>query len=321
MIDKVRKKLLNLEKINLKTILDIFEYQKKYNVTYTRYLKHLGDRKVNALDQIPCLPITFFKTHQITCKAESKPLKTFLSSGTTSQTRSKHLIYDLKFYHQLSKKIFDENISPIKEYKIFALLPSYQENPSSSLIEMINFFIKNGQPGSGYIKYDDLPTLSFDGKILLFGVSFALLKAAEEAKLNLSGKQVKVIETGGMKGMRQEISRQELHKILKEGLGIEKVYSEYGMTELLSQAYTNADSGYFKAPTSMKVIIKDINDPFQTVKQGQVGKINIIDLANLDTCCFIETEDIGRMIDENRFEVLGRLDHSEIRGCNLLMAQ
>jgi hypothetical protein len=266
------------------------------------------------------MPIQFFKNHKVSCN--NKHSHVFKSSGTKG-TRSKHYIFDIKLYVECFEKIFKSNYGNIKGKIILGLLPSYIEQGYSSLVFMVDHLIKlSEQTKSGfylnnYRKLYDLINNVNEKKIILFGVSYALLDFIE--KYNLSSKNLTVIETGGMKGRRKEITRDELHERLKIGFGTESIHSEYGMTELLSQAYSKKD-GIFKTPNWLKVYCRDINNPLNIKSSGK-GVLNFIDLANINSCSFIATEDIGQVYTNNSFEVLGRLDESDIRGCNLMFSQ
>lgn len=298
--------------------LEVFNYQYSECSVYNQYCNYLkkNPNTVNKVYEIPFLPIEFFKNHAIKT-GQWKEEKIFKSSGTTQTGRSQHHVRSLSFYHSVSKKIFEEYFGELASVELIALLPSYQEMGDSSLIDMIDFFISNSLPNSGYSlnNWDDLIERlgSTTKKKLLFGVSYALLDFAEKYNLNLDN--IQFIETGGMKGRRKELTRTELHQKLKNSFNASGIHSEYGMTELMSQAY--GFDGDFKFPNWVKVLIRDINDPFVYQDRGKIGGINVVDLANIDTCSFIETKDLGKIHDKT-FEVLGRLDNSDIRGCNLM---
>jgi hypothetical protein len=298
--------------------LELFDYQYHTNDTYRSYFIHLKINKdeIRQLEDIPFLPIEFFKTHQI--KSENwSPQKTFLSSGTTQNTRSKNLVRDVEFYHQISKSIFEHFFGPLNQYRILALLPSYQEQGHSSLVEMVDHFMSHSQIGSGFLSSDDssLPSIFNDSvEKILIGVSYALL---DLALLDIPNKHLKIMETGGMKGRKKEITRAHLHQELCQGFNINHINTEYGMTELTSQAYAKTD-GLLRFPPWAKCLFRDINDPFTYLNTKSNGGINIIDLANVSTCAFIETKDLGIAMDNNYFNVIGRFDNSDIRGCNQL---
>jgi phenylacetate-coenzyme A ligase PaaK-like adenylate-forming protein len=303
--------------------LKLFRFQASANPVYSKYVTYLGVQpdKVSVLPDIPFLPIAFFKTHAV--KTGSwKPETLFTSSGTTGAEVSRHEVYSTQFYLQHSQRIFEWQFGPLSDFHVLCLLPSYLERTGSSLVAMASHFIKESNSDfSGFYLHDadklvaQLAKLRDGRKVLLLGVSFALLDLAEDFKADLS--HCMVMETGGMKGRRQEITREELHSILRKNLNVDAIHSEYGMTELLSQAYSPGE-GRFKCPLSMKVMIRQINDPFAP-ETGSVGAINVIDLANFHSCAFIETQDLGKMHQDGHFEVLGRLDNSDIRGCNLLV--
>lgn len=304
--------------------LRLFRFQAKNNPVYSQYLQFLNFKtdEVQSLEQIPFLPIGFFKT---------KPIKTghwhaeveFTSSGTTGIATSKHLVRDVSFYLRLSANIFEQFYGSCEKFHFLALLPSYLERTGSSLIAMINHFIEKSKSShSGFYLSnheelkDKLQFLKNDKKqIILWGVSFALLDLAESAEVDLS--KCIIIETGGMKGRRKELIRQDVHEYLTSRFNVNSIHSEYGMTELMSQAYSQSN-GYYRCPPWMKVFMRDINDPFTLVKD-RAGAINIIDLANFHSCAFIETQDLGRINENGNFEVLGRIDNSDVRGCNLLV--
>lgn len=305
--------------------LEIFRFQAKKNEIYKTYLKYLAidPNKITKLESIPFLPIEFFKRFKIK-SGMWREEKIFQSSGTTGMARSKHYIHDLSFYNFVSSSIFESMYGNIKEWEILALLPSYIERQDASLIYMVDHFIHKAKgEHSGYFLndysglYQKLQYLRDQQiKTLLIGVSFALLDFIENFPITFPG--LTVMETGGMKGRREEVTRMELHEKLKSGFGINEIHSEYGMTELMSQAYA-LGTGRFNLPPWMKIFIREINDPFQMSHVKKSGGINIIDLANIHSCAFIETKDIGKLYPEGSFEVLGRIDYSDIRGCNLLV--
>ena len=303
--------------------IELCQYQASYNNIYKEYLNSLGIKPLNIkkVSQIPFLPIEFFKSHTIKTNEWESQL-VFESSGTTQKISSKHHIQDVEFYLLHAKRLFEKSFGPLLGKTIVALLPSYLERHGSSLVCMVDSFIKTSQsPKSGFYLYNmnelvDLLNTSQDDDVYLFGVSFALLDLATQYKLNLD--HVTIIETGGMKGRREEIIKEELYELIKQNLGVQNIYSEYGMTELLSQAY--GKNGRFSKSSSMKGLIRDINDPYSILTPGKTGGINIIDLANAHSCAFIETKDLGRLNADGTFEVLGRFDNSDLRGCNLLVS-
>lgn len=302
-----------------------FRFQAINNDVYRRFIALLGIdiSKVQELQQIPFLPIEFFKSHDIL--SSKNPIEqVFTSSGTTGVVQSRHLVTDLHVYEQSFTQTFTHFYGNIENYVVLALLPGYLERKGSSLIYMVDDFIKKSHSKNSGFYLNELDSLSdmlidLDAKgekILLIGVTYALLDLLEKRKFQL--KNTIVMETGGMKGKRKEMVRNELHELLGSGFGISKVHSEYGMTELLSQAYSLGD-GIFETPPWMKILIRDTEDPFHKLETGMTGGLNVIDLANINSCSFIATQDLGRKVADNKFEILGRFDHSDIRGCNLMV--
>ena len=308
-----------------KYALEIFRYQAQNNPVYAAYIEGIkcDVAKVDCVDKIPFLPITFFKSHSV-ITANQTPEKVFYSSGTTGSVRSQHLVADLSVYKASFRAGFTYFFGQITDYTVLALLPSYLEQGSSSLVYMVNDLITQSQnPNSGFYlnNYKELTKKLLDldekgEKTLLIGVSYALLDLIKKQKFQL--KNVLIMETGGMKGRRKELIKSELHQLLKKGFGVSKIYSEYGMTELLSQAYSMGNT-LFKTPAWMKILIREVEDPLSLLPVGKSGGINVIDLANINSCSFIATQDLGRNLDDGSFEVLGRFDHSDIRGCNLML--
>lgn len=308
--------------------LSLFRYQAAHNPVYSSFLQHLHIHpdQVTDLKQIPFLPIEFFKQQKV-ATGSFEPEVTFLSSGTTQQTRSKHSVADLQWYNQVTKHIFERFYGPLQDYIVLALLPSYLEQGGSSLVAMVDYFIQQtGQHEEGFYLHNRNELLKTimavkarGKKILLIGVSYALLDWAEELRGNYDFSGVTIMETGGMKGRHREMIREELHSYLKKGFGVEAIHSEYGMTELLSQGYSKGN-GIFNPGQTMRILLRDLNDPFDIGGHHRSGGINVIDLANVDSCAFIETKDIGKLHTDGGFEVLGRFDNSDIRGCNLLIA-
>jgi phenylacetate-coenzyme A ligase PaaK-like adenylate-forming protein len=304
--------------------LEIFKFQFKNNKVYRSFCdllnKHPSD--VKSIEEIPFLPIQFFKTHKVLSSKDSIK-KTFESSGTTGNITSKHYVTDLEIYKQSFRKGFKQFYGNIEDYVVLGLLPSYLERDNSSLIFMINdMIIKSKQLESGFYlnNISQLKTVLDEleikeKKVILIGVSFALLDLVEEFQFQL--KNTIIMETGGMKGRRKELIREELHKKLKKGFGVDVIHSEYGMTELLSQTYSKGNS-IFKTPSWMKVLTRDTEDALTIQDTGKTGGINIIDLANINSCAFIATQDLGRVYADGSFEVIGRFDNSDIRGCNLM---
>lgn len=306
--------------------IDVFKYQFKHNAVYRQYVQSLKTKEdsINHYSQIPFLPIEFFKSQEVVCDKVSNQSVCFTSSGTTGQITSKHYVNDISFYKTAFTKGFELFYGNPKEYCILALLPNYLERSGSSLVYMFDDLIKQSTHSlSGFYLNnlnDLIKTIQMlkeqNQKTILLGVTYALLDLAELG-ITLNENFI-VMETGGMKGRRKEMLKEELHKILKQQLNISSVHSEYGMTELLSQAYSKSN-GIFKCSPWMKVLIRDVNDPFTYVKTNKGGGVNVIDLANLNSCSFIETKDLGRVIQEFDFEILGRFDNSDLRGCNLMV--
>ncbi|MCC9167947.1 acyl transferase [Pontibacter harenae] len=308
--------------------LALFKYQAQENSLYKKYLTYLNINieQVTSLRQIPFLPIEFFKSNTVTT-GTFDPEITFYSSGTTQTERSRHLVSHVDWYTYNTKLLFEQFYGSLQEYVVLALLPSYLEQGGSSLVKMVEYFIKETrQEEEGFYLHDHqgllkaVHTAKGKGKkVLLIGVSYALLDWADELQGQEDFNNVIVMETGGMKGRRKEMVREELHAYLKRGFGVDTIHSEYGMTELLSQAYSQGN-GIFSTGYTMHVLLRDLNDPLSIDPELRSGGINIIDLANVDSCAFIETKDIGRMRADGGFEVLGRFDNSDIRGCNLLVS-
>ena len=308
-----------------KMAMKIFRYQYEHNEVYQKYcaLVKRTPANVKHITEIPFLPIEFFKSKEVL--TSNDPIQTtFTSSGTTGQITSKHHVTDLSFYEQSFRNAFSHFYGNIEDYVVLALLPSYLEREGSSLIYMVNDLIEgSNHPDSGFYlhNYEELvqklKALDADGQnVLLIGVTYALLDLVENYELNLNN--TIIMETGGMKGKRKEMIREELHALLTQGFGVEKIHSEYGMTELLSQAYSLGD-GVFECPPWMDVLIRETDDPFTLVPTGKTGGINVIDLANFNSCSFIATQDLGKKYENFTFEVLGRFDNSDIRGCNLMV--
>ncbi|WP_375562440.1 acyl transferase [Bernardetia sp. OM2101] len=358
-----------------KKTLELFYFQSKYNPVYKQYLEKLNidslkANSIKSIYDIPFLPIRFFKSHNVQIEGV-KTNQIFTSSGTSDQTnRSKHAISDLHFYEKSSQFIFEElykEYGKLNDFQIFALLPSYLERDGSSLIYMVDYFLKNAQSNSNYFLYDyeklknelEKAALKNPKKpVLLLGVTFALLDFADfltenypnyslpktqQFEENTIKNEIIVMETGGMKGRKKEMVREEVHSVLKKAFGVSAIDSEYGMTELLSQGYALKNTNqnnlknnnenteiWFQTPSCLKIIIRDTNDPFDLKKiesmnnsisnhQIQSGAINVIDLANVESCAFIETQDLGKINAKGEFQVLGRFDYSDVRGCNLLV--
>ena len=318
-------KIFNVDYQNFDRIaFEVFKFQYKNNTVYKSYCDLLKKTPSNDenISRIPFLPISFFKSHSVICTKKYE--KVFYSSGTTNDNLSKHYVSDINIYEKSFLKNFIDNYGDPKEYVILGLLPNYMENENSSLIYMVNNLIelsKSNESGFFLGQYDfiieKMKSLYRENKkVILFGVSYALLDLTENRNLNL--KNTIIIETGGMKGRRREMIKKELHETLKKRTGLKKIHSEYGMTEMLSQAYSKRD-GIFSCPNWMRVFIRDINDPNFLYSNNRSGGINIIDLANINSCSFIATEDMGSLHKNGNFEIMGRIDHSDTRGCNLLV--
>ncbi len=323
-LDKERSRLLNkissIESFDFDEVkFEVFNYQLKHNKIYAEFVSHFH------LPYTPIyLPISAFKHLAIYTEA-CLPDLYFESSGTTSSVNAKHYIKDLNWYLSNCKKGFDHKYGDVAKYCILALLPHYKERQHSSLAAMINHFIGlSSYAESNFYLYNHIELYNQLLKCkkenfptILFGVSFALLDFAELYHMDFP--ELIIMETGGMKGRRQEVTRADLHAQICDAFGTHQVHSEYGMTELLSQSYSSGDGLFFPSPT-MKVEITDLTDPMAREKNGKTGLINIVDLANLDSCAFIATEDIGRAYSDGSFTVEGRLDQSDVRGCNLMMS-
>ena len=306
--------------------LQIFNYQADNCIIYKKFINGLNLCKgsIKNITQIPFLPIEFFKSHAI-LSSNGPAEAIFTSSGTTGINTSTHYVTDISWYVESFRSAFRLFYGNITKYTVLALLPSYLEREGSSLIYMADDLIKQSKnPDSGFFLYDhdhlyqQLKKQQQAKKpTLLIGVTFALLDFIDQYKINFP--ELIVMETGGMKGRRREMIREELHEQLCEGFGVNTIHSEYGMTELLSQAYSKGN-GIFNCPPWMKIIARDTNDPMHILSSDKAGGINIIDLANINSCSFIATQDLGKLYPDNSFEVLGRFDNSDIRGCNLLIA-
>lgn len=306
--------------------LDIFRYQAEFNPLYRDFLRLLSvsARDVHNIEAIPFLPIQFFKTFRIQT-GRWAPALTFSSSGTTGAATSRHLLRGAAFYRLNARRCFEYFYGPVRDYCVLALLPAYLERSGSSLVFMAGDFIQQSRyPQSGFFLHDTeaLAEILAECKknglpTLLLGVSFALWSLAEQHPMNLSG--IIIMETGGMKGRRREITREELHAILKSAFEVESIHSEYGMTELLSQAYSMG-GGLFRPGPALRAFAREITDPLALQPYGKTGALNLIDLANIDTISFIATDDLGRVYADGSFEILGRHDASGARGCNLLVA-
>ena len=346
--DELKASLVSLDQnpLNFERLaLDVFRFQYNNNLVYQAYVNSLKRDvdKIDRLEKIPFLPIEFFKSHKVVT-GQMEEFHVFQSSGTTSSQTSHHFVSDLPFYEHLSRKTFEQFYGPLTDYHVFALLPSYLERNNSSLVYMVQNFIYHTYSSASGFYLDNFTNLvaniravaSDNRKILLLGVTFGLLDLAENEALSNMMKDVSdkliVMETGGMKGRRKEMIREDVHEILTSAFGVKSIHSEYGMTELLSQGYSKGE-GLFDLPNTMRVLLREVNDPFtylpsfilgnpevQVKYRGKSGGINVIDLANIDTCSFIETKDLGSFSEDyTQFRVVGRFDNSDLRGCNLLV--
>jgi hypothetical protein len=332
MLQNERSKLLsgveNVGNDNFDALaLEVFRYQATNNALYGRFLELLGRNpaQIRHWSDIPCLPVSFFKTHTIQ-SGDWQPETVFSSSSTSGQTPSRHPVRDADFYLRNTLRGFEAVYGSIKGMLILALLPSYLERSGSSLVLMADYFIRaSGNPDSGFFLYNHEELLeklrknnsSDKQKTLLLGVSFALLDLAEQYD-GPPLPDLLVMETGGMKGRRKELTRSELHSTLQAAFGLKNIHSEYGMTEMFSQAWSTG-GGIFKPSASLRVFATDVYDPLSPTRPGKTGILNLIDLANVDSCAFMATEDLGKVYPDGTFEVLGRMDAAELRGCNLMI--
>ncbi len=304
----------------------VYRQQFTRNVLYRQWCTHLrrGPSQVKKLSDIPFLPITFFKEHRVLSAPESEKTILFTSSGTTGSVTAKHIVTDPELYETSFFKTFEIFYGDPAQYCILALLPGYLERKTSSLVYMVQKLIEvSKHPDAGFYLRDQqnllekIRKLKVKGqKVLLIGVSYALLDLCElDPQL---GPNFIVMETGGMKGTRREMLKPELHETLKKGLGVDSIHSEYGMTELLSQAYSRGD-GLFEGPPWMRFLIRETDDPLKYREDSRTGGINVIDLANINSCAFIATQDLGRLHENGKLELMGRFDNSDVRGCNLML--
>ena len=308
-----------------KITLEVFKHQFENNKVYRSFcdLLYVHPSDVKSVEQIPFLPIQFFKSHKIISSLDEIQ-EIFTSSGTTGSITSKHFVTDLALYQKSYQKGFKHFYGNIEDYVVLALLPNYLERKGSSLVYMVEDLIKRSKNTESGFYLNNLKELSIKleeldkrgQKALLIGVSFALLDLIEHQQFTLE--HTLVMETGGMKGRRKELIRGELHQYLKNGFGVSEIHSEYGMTELLSQGYSKGE-GVFKCPPWMKIFTRDTEDALTLLPKERTGGVNVIDLANYNSCSFIATQDLGKTFKDNSFEILGRFDNSDIRGCNLMI--
>ncbi len=313
--------------------LSIFNYQYENIDIYHKFVDYLNinPKKISKITEIPFLPIEMFKHHTILDRNRQTDAY-FQSSGTTNiQTLSRHWIADFELYQQSILHCFQQFIGHPKDYIFLGLLPNYLERQNSSLIYMVDFLMnKSSQKENGYFLYNHPELLELlknlnNRKIILFGVSFALLDFIDFCEANggfysAQNSNLIIIETGGMKGRKEEMTKDELLKILRNGFLTDKIYSEYSMTELLSQAYSLGNN-FYQSPNWLRIMIRNLEDPFSYVEKGKTGAVNIVDLANKYSCSFIATQDLGKSFDNHQFQILGRIDHSDIRGCSLLVTK
>lgn len=331
--DSFRKKIFSRSFHFEESALELFRFQAEHVKIYKDYISLLNIQpsEIKSLIEIPFLPVSFFKTHKVISDSnfavdDSDSQTVFTSSGTTGPDASRHYVNDISLYEESFTKCFNHFYGAVEDYCILALLPSYMEREGSSLIYMTDYLIrKSKHPFSGFYLNEistliEILKLLFNEKqkTILLGVTYALLDLADQWKNPPGGFDCIIMETGGMKGKRKEMIREEVHTILCKTFGVKKIHSEYGMTELLSQAYSYGD-GIFQTPAWMKILIRDINDTGNIIGSNQSGGINVIDLANIYSCAFIASQDLGRTQDNETFEVLGRFDESDLRGCNLLV--
>ncbi len=321
-----RSSVLAADAVNFEPIaLDVFRYQYANNELYGQYCQALriNTEDVTSLQQIPFMPVSFFKTHKVMTGSETATQLIFESSGTTGETPSRHYVADAGIYEKSLLQGFEQFYGNVSDYTILALLPSYLERKNASLVHMAKTLMeRSASADNGYyinewnkLKETMMRLEQGNRKVLLLGVTFALLDFAAAFPMALNN--AIVMETGGMKGRREEMTRAEVHEILKTQWQLKQVHSEYGMTELLSQAYAKAE-GVFSCASTMRVLVRDLNDPRDVTTAG-TGGINVVDLANVHSCSFIETEDIGTLAPDGTFEVLGRMDNSALRGCSLMV--
>lgn len=300
--------------------LRLFRHQAVHCAPYAEYIRLLGVNpdEVHHVDDIPMMPIELFKSHKIYC-ADTEPQVVFTSSATTGMVQSRHYVADLALYERAFSEAFRLFYGDVRECSIYALLPSYLEREGSSLVYMAERLIAESGGGGFYLNdYEKLlhDMSRDDNPKILLGVTYALLDLAENYAPKLEN--TVVMETGGMKGRRKELPKSELHKILCSAFGVERIHSEYGMAELMSQAYSFGD-GLFRTPRWMRVLVRDVNNPFARMAAGRRGGLDIVDLANRHSCAFLSTQDMGIRYDDGSFRIEGRIAQSDIRGCNLLV--
>ncbi len=321
-MNQLEKEIFSIQKYSdfERVALEVYHYQAQHCAIYREYVQQLNWPEPTTSKEIPFLPISFFKSHRVISEGLTEEL-VFKSSGTGGE-RSQHFVYSTEVYKEAFRAIYAQFIGAIEDQVVLALLPNYLDQGDSSLVYMVDDLIAHSNNSiSGFVlndmnnlvqKYNE--AIASGKQVVIFGVAYSLLDLCE---LNPDLRHATIIETGGMKGRRKELTKQELHALLKKGLNCPNISSEYGMTELLSQAYSNRN-GIFETCPWMKIRIRETNDPFNYVSDGKTGGVNIIDLANLYSCSFIATQDLGRITSKG-FEIMGRFDHSDVRGCNLLV--
>lgn len=318
---QIAERILSLESFHgaPELVNEVWEHQYGNNAVLREFVQQLHLKDVSGKHPV-YLPVELFKHHRVSCEPQEELI--FKSSGTTGQVRSMHAVANASWYQRVSRIHFERCYGPLNEWVILALLPSYQENGDSSLVYMVDHFIQHAKEGSGFVLHEPsrLAALlaelrSLKQKTLLFGVSYALLDVAEQQRISFP--ELTIMETGGMKGRRAELTRSALHEAIRNGFPDATINSEYGMTELLSQAYA-LDGKWFTPPPWFRAVTVDISDPLQVLETGRRGLLAFTDLGNLDSCAFIQTKDIGLVDEHGRFQVEGRMDNSDLRGCNLL---
>jgi len=328
LITQFHKTVLNIQSLDEfnACAMELFHFQSTHNNVYRNFLEytHCDPKNIHSFREIPCLPISVFKMHKVVVsEVDVQSCTVFTSSGTTGDLPSRHFVPDTGWYESVFVHTFQRFYGSPKNYRLLALLPAYLERTGSSLVYMANKLIdETNDEGSGFFlnDFDGLYEAMWSGNrpVILLGVTFALLDFADYIQGRTLPKNLLVMETGGMKGRREEMTRSQVHQCLAHAYGVNVVHSEYGMTELMSQAYSKG-AGRFECPPWMKILTREVHDPKALCKPGNAGKIKVFDLANVHSCAFIETDDLGLVYDDGSFEVTGRLDNSDLRGCNLMV--
>jgi len=325
LIKEFKERLFRLSSENVNQYaIELFKFQSKHNQIYRHYLENLriDYHSINRVEEIPFLPIRFFKEQKVVVSSDLLQETVFKSSGTGGE-RSQHFVHDVAFYLKHAQRLFEASYGAFEDYHILALLPSYIAQGDSSLVAMVDHFIRLSHSDISGFYLESLEELHHalqravrsGRKVIVWGVTYALLDFVEQ--YSLSYPDLIVMETGGMKGRRKEMTREEVHQRLTAGFGVAQIHSEYGMTEMLSQAYSMG-KGIFQSSLALQLSVRQINDPFQSVATGKQGILKVMDLANIESCAFIETQDLGIQHEDNSFEVIGRVDNSDIRGCSLM---